>query len=129
MALNQLSVFVDNTPGALSDIAEVLANADINLRALSIADTERFGILPVNVFSHEDDSVIRCGHFTADGEGGGRESLRRPAGDVLGDFADGTPPGRTPARLRPRPRRRGKSPPRPPGLARPLILPNIGKIA
>ena len=46
MALNQLSVFVDNTPGALADIAEVLANADINLRALSIADTERFGILP-----------------------------------------------------------------------------------
>ena len=45
MALTQLSVFVDNTPGALSDIAEVLANADINLRALSIADTERFGIL------------------------------------------------------------------------------------
>ena len=45
MALNQLSVFVDNTPGALADIAEVLANADINLRALSIADTERFGIL------------------------------------------------------------------------------------
>jgi len=45
MALNQLSVFVDNTPGALSDIAEVLANAGINLRALSIADTERFGIL------------------------------------------------------------------------------------
>ena len=45
MALNQLSVFVDNTPGALSDIAEILANADINLRALSIADTERFGIL------------------------------------------------------------------------------------
>ena len=39
MALNQLSVFVDNTPGALSDIAEVLANANINLRALSIADT------------------------------------------------------------------------------------------
>jgi len=45
MALNQLSVFVDNTPGALSDIAEVLAGAGVNLRALSIADTERFGIL------------------------------------------------------------------------------------
>ncbi len=45
MALNQLSVFVDNTPGALSDIATVLADAGINLRALSIADTERFGIL------------------------------------------------------------------------------------
>ena len=45
MALNQLSVLVENTPGALSDLAEVLANADLNLRALSIADTERFGIL------------------------------------------------------------------------------------
>ena len=45
MALKQLSVFVDNEPGALADIAEVLANADINLRALSIADTETFGIL------------------------------------------------------------------------------------
>ncbi len=45
MALNQLSVFVDNTPGALSDITSVLAGAGVNLRALSIADTERFGIL------------------------------------------------------------------------------------
>ncbi len=45
MALNQLSVFVSNTPGALSDISSVLADAGINLRALSIADTERFGIL------------------------------------------------------------------------------------
>ena len=45
MALNQLSVFVDNQPGALSDITSVLAGAGVNLRALSIADTERFGIL------------------------------------------------------------------------------------
>ena len=45
MALNQLSVFVSNTPGALSDISSVLADAGINLRALSIADTEKFGIL------------------------------------------------------------------------------------
>ena len=50
MALNQLSVFVDNTPGARSDITSVLAGAGVNLRALSIADTERFGILrmPMN---------------------------------------------------------------------------------
>ncbi len=43
--MNQLSVFVDNTPGALSDITSILAGAGVNLRALSIADTERFGIL------------------------------------------------------------------------------------
>ena len=45
MALNQLSVFVDNTPGALANIADILAQNNVNLRALSIADTERFGIL------------------------------------------------------------------------------------
>lgn len=45
MALHQLSVFMENAPGALSGIAETLANADINLRAMNIADAEGFGIL------------------------------------------------------------------------------------
>ena len=45
MALNQLSVFVDNTPGALSDITSVLASAGVNLRALSIAEAQDYGVL------------------------------------------------------------------------------------
>ena len=53
MALNQLSVFVDNAPGALSDITSILAGAGVNLRALSIADTERFGILRMIVSDNE----------------------------------------------------------------------------
>ena len=61
MALNQLSVFVDNTPGALADIAEVLANADINLRALSIADTERFGILRMIVRDNKMATAVLKG--------------------------------------------------------------------
>ena len=65
MALNQLSVFVDNTPGALSDIAEVLANAGINLRALSIADTAEFGILRIIVDKPEETlALLKQAQFT-----------------------------------------------------------------
>ena len=45
MALKQLTVFVENKPGALVSITETLSKHNINLRALSIAETEEFGIL------------------------------------------------------------------------------------
>lgn len=45
MAIKQLSVFVENKQGNLSDTAKVLADADINIRAMSIADAKDFGIL------------------------------------------------------------------------------------
>ena len=45
MAIKQLTVFVENKPGALVSITETLSKHDINLRALSIAETEEFGIL------------------------------------------------------------------------------------
>jgi len=45
MRLAQISVFLENRPGALAPIAAALAEAGVNLRALSLADTERFGIL------------------------------------------------------------------------------------
>lgn len=45
MSLNQLTVFVENKQGAIVDITEALANANIDIRALSIADTKDFGIL------------------------------------------------------------------------------------
>jgi len=64
MALNQLSVFVDNTPGALSDITSVLAGAGVNLRALSIADTERFGILRMIVSDNKlATSVLKSRNY------------------------------------------------------------------
>jgi len=43
--VKQLSVFIENKLGRLSDVTGVLANADINIHALSIADTTDFGIL------------------------------------------------------------------------------------
>lgn len=45
MAINQLSVFVENKPGKLLEIVKSLADAKINIRAMSIADTKDFGIL------------------------------------------------------------------------------------
>ncbi len=45
MSLKQLNVFVENKQGALVRITDALAKSQINIRALSIADTEEFGIL------------------------------------------------------------------------------------
>lgn len=45
MSLKQLSVFVQNHQGSLVAITDTLAKHNVNIRALSIADTEEFGIL------------------------------------------------------------------------------------
>lgn len=45
MKVKQLSVFIENKQGHLLDVLNVLAKANINIRALSIADTSEFGIL------------------------------------------------------------------------------------
>ena len=45
MKLSQLSVFLENRPGSLMEPLKILANADINLISISLADTEQFGIL------------------------------------------------------------------------------------
>ena len=45
MYINQLSVFIENKTGKLVDAIELLANANIDIRALSIADSEDYGIL------------------------------------------------------------------------------------
>ena len=45
MAIKQLTVFVENKRGAVVSITDTLSKHNINLRALSIAETEDFGIL------------------------------------------------------------------------------------
>ncbi|MBN2063398.1 MAG: hypothetical protein JW745_01255 [Sedimentisphaerales bacterium] len=45
MKINQLSVFLENQPGRLSEPCAVLARAGINILTLSLADTQQFGIL------------------------------------------------------------------------------------
>ena len=45
MPIMQLSVFAQNKPGAIIEITHILAEAGVNIRALSLADTADFGIL------------------------------------------------------------------------------------
>ena len=45
MAIKQLTVFVQNKKGTVVEVTEILARNNINLRALSIAETQDFGIL------------------------------------------------------------------------------------
>ncbi len=47
MGIKQISVFLENTTGRLSEVTKTLAGAGINLRAISIADTADFGILRI----------------------------------------------------------------------------------
>jgi hypothetical protein len=45
MAIKQLTVFVQNQKGAVVSVTDILSKNNINLRALSIAETQDFGIL------------------------------------------------------------------------------------
>ena len=49
MSIKQISVFVENKPGAMSAMTSVLAENDIDMRALSLAETGDFGIVRVIV--------------------------------------------------------------------------------
>lgn len=45
MSIKQISVFVENKPGALYALTAVLAQGQIDMRALSLAETSEFGIV------------------------------------------------------------------------------------
>lgn len=45
MAIKQLTVFVENKKGTVASVTDILSKNDINLRALSIAETQDLGIL------------------------------------------------------------------------------------
>lgn len=57
MSLKQLTVFVENKQGALVAITDTLAKHNVNIRALSIADTQDFGILRLIV--NDNDTAIK----------------------------------------------------------------------
>ncbi len=45
MIVEQISVFVENKKGRLNEIAEVLAKNNVDISALSLADTEEYGVV------------------------------------------------------------------------------------
>ena len=47
MAIKQLSVYAENSKGSLARITKVLADANVDLRSLCIADTNEYGIIRI----------------------------------------------------------------------------------
>lgn len=45
MQINQISVFLENKKGRLKEISGILADKNIDIRALAIAETKDFGVL------------------------------------------------------------------------------------
>jgi len=64
MKAKQLSIFLENKSGRLTEVTEVLGNAGINLSAMCIADNSDFGILRCIVSDPEAAyKVLKEAHF------------------------------------------------------------------
>jgi hypothetical protein len=65
MLVKQISVFLENSKGRLFSVTKILADNNINIRALSIADTTDFGILRLIVNDpNEAYRVLKENSFT-----------------------------------------------------------------
>ena len=65
MTVKQLSVFVENKQGRLSEITGILHDTGVDIRALSLADTTDFGILRLIVDKEEAaEAALRGAGFT-----------------------------------------------------------------
>ncbi len=58
MLVKQISIFIENKAGRIADATSCMADAGIDLRAMSVADTSGFGVLRVIV--DEPDEAIRA---------------------------------------------------------------------
>ncbi len=66
MSVNQVSIFLENKPGTLNKLTEVLATNKINIRALSLAETSEFGIVRMIVNDvFEAVNVLKENNFVA----------------------------------------------------------------
>jgi len=62
MFVKQISVFIENTPGRLAEVTQILAANNIDLVSLSIADTTNFGILRGIVAEPEKTAALLSEH-------------------------------------------------------------------
>lgn len=65
MKVEQISIFIENKSGRLAEVARILGEAGVNIRALSLADTSDFGILRLIVNDREKaKQVLKDKGFT-----------------------------------------------------------------
>ena len=66
MSIRQISVFLENKPGKLNNMTKVLAEHNIDMRALSLAETKDFGIARIIVDDvYEATNVLKEADFVA----------------------------------------------------------------
>ena len=53
MAIKQLSIFVENREGTLVNVTDAIAKAEVDIRAMSVADTNDFGIFRLIVTDYD----------------------------------------------------------------------------
>lgn len=65
MKVKQISVFLENRHGRLAEVTKVLGDNNLNIRALSLADTSDFGVLRM-IIDHPDQAymVLKERHYT-----------------------------------------------------------------
>ena len=70
MAVKQVSIFVENKEGRIKKAIDTLAKENINIRALSIADTTKYGILRLIVSDNEKaiEALERDGFIVKENE-------------------------------------------------------------
>ena len=59
MFIKQISVFLENNPGTLRELTHLIGENGIDLMALSIADTQNFGIVRVIVADGQVDPALK----------------------------------------------------------------------
>jgi len=93
MKIHQLSLFLENKPSQLTEPCRLLAASGIDIRTLTLADTEQFGILRLIVSDWEKGARLleRAGYVVNVTEVVAVEVPDRPGGlaEVLAVF-DGT---------------------------------------
>ncbi len=64
MSIKQISVFMENKPGTLEEMTDVLAKNNIDMRAISVAEAEDFGIARLIVDDvYETTTVLKDAGF------------------------------------------------------------------
>ena len=66
MTAKQISIFIENRQGRLAEVTDIISKNNVNIRALSVADTTSFGILRLIVDEPERlESIMRANQVTA----------------------------------------------------------------
>ena len=82
MKIHQLSLFLENSPGKTVEPCRLLARAGVNIRTLTLADTQQFGILRLIVSDWEKGRELlqKAGYVVNETEVVAVEVEDRPGG-------------------------------------------------